>query len=151
LKLLEDAVAEEKRYRGELFKRLERAELECVDLREKLRRSVDTMERMKAHHDNQISSMLLNLESCEMKCKQQSTELDEVTTNNSQQKGKLEESVMKLNENNKSLKAMELKLKKSSERSQFLECQVALINELFHDNEIQDIPVDLDKIKTILK
>lgn len=148
-KILEDVVQEEKRCRSDLIRRLETSELEGEDLKDKLRRNVETMEKLRSLHEDQKETLVNKLESVEFKCKLHTSELDTSVLENSQLKRKVDELNMKFKETEKAMKVIVFKLKKATERSQFLSCQVSLINELLHERV--DVPIDMPKIKAILR
>jgi len=152
LRLLEEAVSEEKKYRIGVMKRLELAELECIQLKQNLNRSLETLDQLKIYHEAQLRGLVNNLEACELKCKQQGAELEDTMQKNCRIEGKLDETQQKLHQNNKTIKSLESKLKQSTDRNVFLTSQVALIHELIQSsNNVESLPIDMERIKTIIR
>ncbi|OXA59897.1 golgin subfamily A member 6-like protein 22 [Folsomia candida] len=134
LKLLSEAISEEKRLRNDLLTRVEAAELECGTVKDKLRRNLEALERMKGHHERRVTMLSANLEIADIKAQGTARKLEESHRKGAEQKGLLEELTMKLNENKKVTKTMEKQVKKLSDKNAFLTSQVALIGQLLGDD-----------------
>lgn len=134
MKLLSEAISEEKRLRNDLLTRVEAAELECGTVKDKLRRNLEALERMKGHHERRVTMLSANLEIADIKAQGTARKLEESHRKGAEQKGLLEELTMKLNENKKVTKTMEKQVKKLSDKNAFLTSQVALIGQLLGDD-----------------
>jgi hypothetical protein len=76
LRILSEAITEEKRSRTELLKRVESAEIECSVVKDKLRRNLEALERMKGHHERRVTMLSANLEIADIKAQGSTRKLD---------------------------------------------------------------------------
>lgn len=142
-------VGEERESRHSLSNRLEAAETQCDQLKEKLTKNIHTIDEMKANYENKVSTLINELQTSEQRNQQLSDQLNcaqlrlsEVTMDET-----VQELRDKLDEKNKLLTELQKQVKRVWDRNKVLSYQMSLLNNLF--SETEGVTIDFEKIKAI--